>query len=217
MNFTEYLLYSIAVVLMIATPGPVMLLVASAGLKGGFSRALQTIIGTNLASLVLISLSILILKGVLEIDQHWFNAVKILGCIYIAYLGIQIVIEALGHTHQSQHSHQNQYSQQSDAAVKPSSATAGGFKQGFLVAISNPKDIIFFASFFPQFIHVIPDLNQSLTLLTITWIVLDFATLAGVYLLFNRLSQSNIYPKLLFGCGLILVAIAAYGVYSTLF
>ncbi|MFW1809726.1 LysE family translocator, partial [Acinetobacter ursingii] len=39
---------------MIATPGPVMILVASAGLKGGYRQSLLTIIGTNLASLVLI-------------------------------------------------------------------------------------------------------------------------------------------------------------------
>ena len=65
MNITEYLLYCVAVVIMIATPGPVMLLVASAGLKGGYKKALHTIFGTNLASLILITISILVLKGFL--------------------------------------------------------------------------------------------------------------------------------------------------------
>lgn len=202
MNFTEYLFYALAVIMMIATPGPVMLMVASAGLKGGYRKALETILGTNLASLVLISLSILILKGVLNIDPMGFNLIKILGCLYIAYIGIQILREALD---------------PNQAVGALSSAAAGGFKQGFLVAISNPKDIIFFASFFPQFIHVLPDIDQSLTLLTGTWIVLDFATLSLVYLVFNRLSQSKIYHKLLAGCGLILIAVALYGIYHTLF
>lgn len=200
MNFTEYLFYAVTVIVMIATPGPVMLLVASAGLKGGYKKALETIIGTNLASLVLIFLSILILKGVFKLDPTGFNLIKVLGCLYIAYIGVQILIEALDRN-------------QTLAAV---SATAGGFKQGFLVAISNPKDIIFFASFFPQFIHVLPDLNQSLGLLTGTWIVLDFATLTVVYLLFNRLAQAKIYHTLLAGCGLILIAVALYGIYTTL-
>lgn len=49
MNISEYALYCLAVVVMIATPGPVMLLVASAGLKSGFSKeALQTILGLTL-------------------------------------------------------------------------------------------------------------------------------------------------------------------------
>ncbi len=200
MNLTEYLFYAVTVIVMIATPGPVMLLVASAGLKGGYKKALETIIGTNLASLVLIFLSILILKGVFKLDSTGFNLVKILGCLYIAYIGIQILREAFDHN-------------QTLATV---SATAGGFKQGFLVAISNPKDIIFFASFFPQFIHVLPDLDQSLGLLTATWVVLDFATLSLVYLVFNRLAQSKIYHTLLAGCGLILIAVALYGIYSTL-
>ena len=51
MNVVEFILYCAAVIVMIATPGPVMLLVASAGLQGGYKKALLTIFGTNLASL----------------------------------------------------------------------------------------------------------------------------------------------------------------------
>lgn len=54
---------------MIATPAPVILLVASASLKGDFSKTLQMIWGTNFASLLLIGFSILILKGFLHIGE----------------------------------------------------------------------------------------------------------------------------------------------------
>ena len=37
----------------------------------------------------------LILKGFLNIAEHWLNAIKILGCVYIAYLGFQILKEAI--------------------------------------------------------------------------------------------------------------------------
>lgn len=186
---------------MIATPGPVMLLVASAGLKGGYKKALHTIVGTNLASLVLIATSVLILKGFLNIASHWFDLIKILGCLYIAYLGVQIVREVL--------------CQKQNHEI--SSQVQGGFKQGFLVGISNPKDIIFFASFFTQFMHVTHNLDQSLILLTLSWIILDFATLSVVYLGFNALSKSKIYHKILLGCGVILIAVALYGIYSVWF
>lgn len=202
MNFSELLLYILAVVVMIATPGPVMLLVASAGLTGGYRKALQTIVGTNLASLILIAISVLILKGFLKIDPQWFAIVKILGCVYIAYLGYQIIQEALSTT---------------EGELQPSRALSGGFKQGFLVAISNPKDIIFFAAFFPQFIQVSSDIDLSLMILTITWIILDFSTLTVVYFAFNRLSKSRWYHKLLGACGAILLLVAFYGIYMTIF
>lgn len=95
MNISEYLLYCLAVVVMIATPGPVMLLVASAGLKGGYAAALRTIFGTNFASLILIALSILSLKGLLVINEQWLDAIKLLGCLYIGYLGLQIFREVI--------------------------------------------------------------------------------------------------------------------------
>lgn len=196
----ELALYCTAVVVMIATPGPVMLLVASAGLKGGYKQALKTIFGTNLASLVLIVLSVFILKGFLNIAEHWLNAIKILGCVYIAYLGFQILKEAIA--------------QETETSPVQLKAVQGGFKQGFLVGIANPKDIIFFASFFPQFIGVTSDVDVSLVLLTILWIILDFSTLSLVYLGFNKLSQSALYNKLLGVCGAILVSIALYGIYT---
>ena len=199
-NVFELALYCTAVVVMIATPGPVMLLVASAGLKGGYKQALKTIFGTNLASLVLIVLSVFILKGFLNIAEHWLNAIKILGCVYIAYLGFQILKEAIA--------------QETETSPVQLKAVQGGFKQGFLVGIANPKDIIFFASFFPQFIGVTSDVDVSLVLLTILWIILDFSTLSLVYLGFNKLSQSALYNKLLGVCGAILVTIALYGIYT---
>ncbi|WP_180086318.1 LysE family translocator [Acinetobacter sp. YH12226] len=200
MNISEYFLYCLAVVVMIATPGPVMLLVASAGLKGGYTAALRTIFGTNFASLVLIALSILSLKGLLVINAQWLDTIKLLGCLYIGYLGWQIFREVIF--------------KQQDQAQENLVPVRGGFRQGFLVGISNPKDIIFFAAFFPQFIGISPNLDLSLVILTISWIVLDFLTLSLVYLGFQRLSGSQLYPHLLGLCGLILLMVALYGIYS---
>ena len=204
MNIAEYLLYCMTVIIMIATHGPVMMLVASAGLKGGYRKALQTIFGTNFASLILITVSILVLKGFLELSLNWFNAIKILGCLYIAYLGLQILKDVCFPKVDE------------DELSSQAKVLDGGFKQGFLVGISNPKDIIFFASFFSQFVHITPHLDMSLGILTLSWMVLDFATLSLVYLGFNRLCKSKIYSKLLGACGAILILVAGYGLYATL-
>ena len=202
MNYLEFYLYVISVIVMIATPGPVMTLVASAGLKGGYRKSLQTIVGTNLASLVLIAASIFILKGMLSVNETLFLIIKVLGCLYIGYLGYQILKEALA---QDDH--------QLNTVLSP---IDGGLIKGFLVGISNPKDIIFFSSFFPQFIGIHSNINISLLILVIAWIILDFLTLSVVYLCFNKLSKSRIYPKILGLCGCILVLIAIYGLYISL-
>lgn len=202
MNYLEFYLYVISVIVMIATPGPVMILVASAGLKGGYRKSLQTIVGTNLASLVLIAASILILKGMLSVNETLFVLIKVLGCLYIGYLGFQILKEALFEKDQP--------------LTTVLSPIDGGLVKGFLVGISNPKDIIFFSSFFPQFIGIHSDINISLFILVIAWIILDFLTLSVVYLSFNKLSKSRIYPKILALCGVILVFIAVYGLYISL-
>ncbi|AXQ23841.1 LysE family translocator [Acinetobacter wuhouensis] len=202
MNYLELYLYVITVIIMIATPGPVMILVASAGLKGGYRKALQTIIGTNLASLVLITASILILKGMFSVNETLFLIIKILGCFYIAYLGYDILKDVS--------------SQKNDQAETVLSPVDGGVVKGFLVGISNPKDIIFFSSFFPQFIGIHANINISLAILVMAWIILDFLTLSLVYLSFNKLAKSKLYAKVLGLCGVILIVIAVYGLYISL-
>ncbi|MEB3767008.1 LysE family translocator [Acinetobacter sp. MD2] len=198
MNYFDYFLFVISVVVMIATPGPVMILVASAGLQGGYKKALQTIFGTNFASLILIFISVLMLKGVVAVNENFLNIIRILGCLYIGYLGFSIVKEVI----QSPNA----------AAIQTFSAQNGGFKKGLLVGISNPKDIIFFSAFFPQFVSITPNINMSLSILTFTWIVLDFLTLSLVYMFFRKLSNSHLYPKILGLCGGLLLLIATYGI-----
>lgn len=201
MNYFEFYLYIITVVIMIAIPGPVMILVASAGLKGGYKKSLETILGTCLASLFLITISILILKGMLSINDSILLIIKILGSIYIAYLGYGILKEA--------------YYSKDDGNIGSISPIDGGFKKGFFVGISNPKDIIFFSSFFPQFLSIHPDISISLIILVISWIILDFLTLSLIYLGFNSISKSKNYPKMLGLCGTLLVGISIYGLYTS--
>lgn len=86
-------------------------------------------------------LSALVIKGLLAINETAFNALKLVGACYIAYVGWDILRES-------------RPAEQSCVAIQP---RVGGFSKGFVMAISNPKDIIFFVSFFPQFINITTD------------------------------------------------------------
>lgn len=196
MNFLELGLYITTVIIMIASPGPVMILVASTGLKESYKATFKTILGTNLASLVLITLSILVLKGIFSINEEIYLAIRVIGCLYIGYLGYEILKEHWGKHKET---------------LQPLTATVGGFKKGLFIGLSNPKDIIFFTSFFPQFTNVHSDINVSLAILIITWIILDFSVLSIIYKVFNTLAKSRIYPIIMSLCGVLILLIALYG------
>lgn len=200
-DFGMLALYVVTVITMIAVPGPVAVLVTGAGLAGGAKKAFNTIAGTNAASLVLILLSALVVKGVFAVNETAFNLLKLAGACYIGWIGWEILRES------------RTPDQQPAAAVQP---RVGGFSKGFVMAISNPKDIIFFASFFPQFVSVTPDPNTSIALLTLLWIVLDFATLFLIYLLVARLLKPSVHRALLRVSGVLLLIIAIGGVAMTM-
>ncbi|TKC91807.1 LysE family translocator [Trinickia terrae] len=195
-NFNILALYVVTVITAIAVPGPVAVLVAGAGLAGGPLKALKTIFGTNSASLVLILLSALVVKGLFAINELAFDIVKLAGACYIAYIGWDMFRASSS-------------PDDGPAAVQP---RVGGFSKGFVMAISNPKDIIFFASFFPQFIGITKDTNASLALLTALWIILDFSTLMLVYLLVSKLLKPAIHQRMLRFSGVLLFVIATGGV-----
>lgn len=202
-NFSLLSLYVIAVITMIGIPGPVAILVTGAGLSGGPKRALVTILGTNLASLVLIGASMLMVTGLLVVNTGVFDAIKLLGAFYIAFLGYGMIRD----TSKGPELEKASFTRQS-----------GGFLKGFGMCISNPKDIIFFASFFPQFLTITPSIHLSITLLTLLWIVLDFSVLMSVYLLAHRLLRPSRHHVVLRISGLLLLIIglasAALGVMS---
>ena len=85
----------------------------------------------------------------------------------------------------------------------------GGFTRGFLISISNPKDIIFFASFFPLFMDITASTNVSIALLTILWIILDIVTLMLVYLLVSNTVAPSAHRLVLTISGVFMLLIAA--------
>ena len=175
-------LFAASVVSLLVTPGPVTLLVLQTGIQAGMRAALATIAGTNLASLVLIGLAALLIQGLLVIHPAVFAVVRLLGCLYICKLAwamLQATPATAGSTAAANTAHQ------------------GGFRRGFALALSNPKDIVFFSSFLPQFSTVMPSVSHSLVVLTGVWIVLDFSVLCALTLAMRRLVTARMQRRLL--------------------
>ncbi|WP_017456681.1 LysE family translocator [Kosakonia sacchari] len=158
------------VLTLLATPGPVVALVCAAAARGSHARAFLTLAGTNLASLVLIALAGLTLAGVVTLSAWLLNMVGLVGSLFIAISAVQ----ALRALRREKGTEMSQNGEQ------------GGFVTGFMTAIANPKDILFFIAFFPQFTGITGDFTASITVLTVIWVALDFSVLTLYILAVKR-------------------------------
>ncbi|NBF09160.1 LysE family transporter [Pseudomonas sp. Fl4BN1] len=204
LNLSLLLVYMLSVLMLVATPGPVVALIVNTSMNAGPRQALLTALGTNAASLLLALLAVLMLTSGLALDPRLISWVSLLGCGFIAWLALQGLREVLG-------------AATGEPVAGAERRRGQGLLTGFLVGIGNPKDIIFFVSFFPQFIQVSRSLQHSALLLTLVWVLIDFAVL-GAYILVARQGFSLKYKRLVTAVSsLVLLAVALVGMtYSVL-
>lgn len=178
MDALTWLTYVGVIFALIIFPGPSALLCTQHGLTFGRKRTIATVLGGASASLVLMVVSALGLGAVLVASESAFYILKLLGGVYLVYLGIMAWRDTSSppSTNSSTHS----------ADVAP---TRQLFRRGFTVGISNPKDILFFAALFPNFIDVSqPQLMQFLVL-ALTWFVIDFILMSTYASLGSSISR----------------------------
>lgn len=157
-----------------ATPGPNMLLVMSTSARHGVRAAVLAMAGCMTALLIMMSLSAAGLGALLQSFPAVFDALRLTGAAYLAWLGIQCWRSPVQDAAESEASAPvsapatGAASATANAPAQPSMLAPGGvYRQGFLVAASNPKAILFAAAFFPQFIAPeLPKLPQFAILLT---------------------------------------------------
>lgn len=194
--------YVAAIVLFLGTPGLVTVLVASASARDGFWAGLKTVVGTNTASLVLIALSFAILQGVFSVSETALNWLTLAGALYLLHFSLDL----LRHPPQLGQAPEN-------AAAQPNRRH---FRQGFLIALSNPKDILFFIAFFPTFLGIFPSSRTtSMLLLALIWVLLDYTILCAYSLLFSRIQHARVLRVIHTLAGTLLALVALYALYVT--
>lgn len=171
MSVSLLLAYVLAVVLLIGTPGPIVALVINAASRHGFKYALITVLGSNLASILLLAVAALIVTGVLTLNAQNLQWISLLGCGFNGWMAFNSLRTELAQPTELV------------AESAPSLQQRSGFFNGFFLGVSNPKDIIFFVAFFPQFIAVTPSLKLSLGVLALVWMLADFIILLSYALL----------------------------------
>lgn len=149
-----------------ATPGPNMLLVMSTSARHGVRAAVVVMAGCMTALLAMMAVSAAGLGALLHTFPAVFDALRLAGAAYLAYLGIKCWRAPVPETPAGD---------DAAAAALPAVSRSAIYRQGFLVAASNPKAILFAAAFFPQFIQPDAPKLPQFALLLITFTVIEVA------------------------------------------
>jgi homoserine/homoserine lactone efflux protein len=162
MDLNTWLIYLIAAVGLSLSPGPNGLLALTHGALHGRRLTLFTIAGGALGFVVLIALSMFGIGALLQTSLLWLTVLKWVGGAYLVWLGIQVWRSPpLGAT----------------LAATGGQAHAGVlFRQGLLSAVTNPKGILFFAAFLPQFIDPARSLWLQFVVMAGTFALVEIAT-----------------------------------------
>lgn len=156
MSLQTWWLFLMMTFVVSATPGPNMLLVMSSSARFGFRAAVATMAGCMTALLAMMSISAAGLGALMQAFPPVFDALRLLGAAYLAYLGIKCWRSPVP-----------EHAADAPRLAEQPTQSAALFRQGVLVAASNPKAILFAAAFLPQFIHPeLPKLPQFAILLT---------------------------------------------------
>jgi homoserine/homoserine lactone efflux protein len=166
MNLTTYSLYLAAVAVLVLSPGPTMLMCMTTALNDGKLSALAAAVGSINAALGVMTLSAMGLGALLAASELAFTVVKVIGAIYLIWLGIKTFC-----------SNAEAFNIRRDA-TDTKKRLRSHYVRGFLVGSSNPKAILFFTAFFPQFLNPIEPFVLQYSILAFTFVTFEFGVLA---------------------------------------
>lgn len=160
MELTNWLIYFAAVLGLTLTPGPNGLLALTHGAIYGTRKTIATIFGGSVGFATVIGLSMFGIGALLAASSQALIVLKFLGGAYLVWLGIQVWRSpSLG---------------EASPKVLTNVSSASLFRQGALAALTNPKGILFFVAFLPQFIDPAISLLTQFVVMAATFVVIEF-------------------------------------------
>tara|TARA_E500000318_G_scaffold35258_2_gene34484 strand:- start:13089 stop:13718 length:630 start_codon:yes stop_codon:yes gene_type:complete len=179
MDPTLWLAFTAASAFMLAIPGPTVMLVASYAMARGRESGWATVPGVALGDLVAMTVSLLGAGAVLAASADLFTMMKLAGAAYLVWLGVQLW--------------------RSKPELAPVQVGTGRrdklrmFSNAFVVTALNPKGIVFFVAFVPQFVDPARPIVMQCAILIATFVILGalnavfWAVMAGA--MRNRFSS----------------------------
>jgi threonine/homoserine/homoserine lactone efflux protein len=182
MNWPLWWIYATACFFLDLTPGPAVLLVLGSSLSVGARKALASIAGILIANLLYFALSATSVGALLASSTNIFLVAKWVGASYLFYLGARAMLSS------------GSLLLDKGSGRKTGSA-AERFGIAFLTQASNPKAIVFFAAFVPQFIDAKLPIVRQMVILAVSSTVIEFFVLGGYAFAASRASALTRQPR----------------------
>ena len=177
--FDAWLTYAIAAFVIVILPGPTILLVVTQSIRHGGGAAAPLVLGVFLGDLIAMICSLAGLGLIVATSTFLFTAVKTLGALYLIYLGVTLWRSPISTIR----------TEPEVSEGGPSSSPWKLARGAFLVTVLNPKGIVFFIAFLPQFVDTRSDAMPQLLILGATFLVLAVLNAGGYALMAAKIGE----------------------------
>ena len=165
MPLEHWLAFALASAILVAIPGPTVLLVISYALGHGRKSAAATVAGVALGDFTAMTASMLGLGAFLAASATLFTALKLIGAVYLVYMGVKLWRAPVA----------------LPGVAPPTETNARRiFAHAYVVTALNPKSIVFFIAFLPQFFATGRPIVPQMIIFEATFLMLATAN-AAIY------------------------------------
>ena len=175
MEFSTWLLFIVVGLVAIISPGPAILLAISNSIRFGMSKVFLSSLGNVCGLFILSSAAVFGLGAILKTSTSLFLTIKLVGAAYLIYLGMR-----------QWRSKTNFFGADKGQFFSSKKSNKRFFMEGFLIAMTNPKAILFFTALFPQFINTQLSMIPQFMIMTFTFMGMSFLVLMTYGLLSNK-------------------------------
>jgi len=180
-----WITFLVATLVIVAIPGPTVLLIAGCALARGTGSALSTILGVALADVLVIALALGGAGALMARAPTLFAAMKLLGAAYLLYLGLALLRARPAEPERAW----------SGPARRRARSLVDAGLQGFLVTLLNPKTFVFVLAFFPQFVDPARPAAPQLLLLGASFLALALPVATVYAVLGGQARQRLMDPR----------------------
>jgi len=173
--FLTFLLVSFGIIVI---PGPNVLVIVSTSILHGRIRGLQTVAGTSLAMLIQLVVVGLGTSWLIAKLASGLGYLKWFGVAYLLYLGTKHLVQAVR-------------SEEKYAEIQATTT----FARGFVTSLTNPKTLLFFSAYLPQFVSTSQNYALELSILSITFLLMAIV-LDSCYAIFTVKLKSMLGKRL---------------------
>lgn len=165
MNIETLLVYTTVTFFYVTSPGPAIILAIVNGLRADMKTVMISSLANIIGLFILSTASILGLGVILKTSSTLFMMVKILGALYLIYLGYKFLRNKGGFN----------ISDLEDEKIVKSKKSY--FLESFILAVTNPKPILFFTAIFPQFLDLNSSIAPQFFIMTGIFLFISFSSL----------------------------------------